>query len=91
MCLPSNFLNIGFSPCCWRRAALKVIVQNWFCLAEFFDEVWICVPVRSNSDAKRYMERSSDIFWAFRWSNVLFDDKYPLHGTVQNRTKTNDK
>jgi hypothetical protein len=39
------------------------------------------------------------LFWAFRWSNVLFDDEYLLFGTVdrhffwylQNRTKTNDK
>jgi hypothetical protein len=80
VCLPSNF----------RPAALRVIVQNWNCLEKFL-EIWNCVPVRSNFDAKLYPERSSDLFWAFRWSNVLFDDEYPLLGAVQNRTKTNDK
>jgi hypothetical protein len=42
-------------------------------------------------DAKFYLELSSELFWAFRWSTVLFDDEYLLLGTVKNRTKTNDK
>lgn len=45
MHLPSNFLNIGFSFCCRRPATLRVIVQNWSCLATFFDEVWNYMPV----------------------------------------------
>jgi hypothetical protein len=74
VCYPSNFFNIGLSPCCWKPAALSVVVQNWSCLAKFLDEVRNYVPIRSNFDAKLYLKRSSDLFGAFRWSNVLFDD-----------------
>jgi hypothetical protein len=87
MCPSSHFFNIGFSPCCWRPDALRVIIQNWSWLAKFIDEVWNCVPVRSNVVVNALLT----FFCALRWSNVLFDDEYRLLGAVQNRTKTNNK
>lgn len=47
LCLPPKFLNIVFSPGCWRPLTFKVIVQNRYCVAKLPHGVWNCVPIQS--------------------------------------------
>jgi hypothetical protein len=90
MCLLSNFLNICFNPC-WRPATLRIIVQSWSCLAKFPDEVWNCVlsgPTSMPNFTWNALLTFSGLSDYRIYSSMMW---YPPLGTVQNRTKTNDK